>query len=189
MKKILLPLIAVGLLAGRQTLLAATEDFTISLDAPQEGDPADTSAASGSGTLTLDTAANTLTFNNIIWSGLESDSTVSHIHGPAAAGVNANPIYFLSAPGTFTTTGAAIRNGTISGTLTLTDPPGVGPAYSIANQISDLEGGLWYINIHSSVFPNGEIRGQILPVPEPSILALFGLSASALLWHLRRRGG
>jgi len=65
----------------------------------------------------------------------------------------------------------------------------VGPAYSIANQISDLEGGLWYINIHSSVFPNGEIRGQILPVPEPSILALFGLSASALLWHLRRRGG
>ncbi|PYJ98750.1 MAG: hypothetical protein DME23_11255 [Verrucomicrobia bacterium] len=101
MKKILLPLIAVGLLAGRQTLLAATEDFTISLDAPQEGDPADTSAASGSGTLTLDTAANTLTFNNIIWSGLESDSTVSHIHGPAAAGVNANPIYFLSQPHLF----------------------------------------------------------------------------------------
>ena len=32
------------------------------------------------------------------------------------------------------------------------------------------------------------VRGQILPVPEPSILALFGLGASALLWRLRRRG-
>jgi len=59
--------------------------------------------------------------------------------------------------------------------------------FSLAQQISQLEGGLWYINIHSANFGGGEIRGQILPVPEPSTLALLGLGAGALVWRLRRR--
>ena len=29
-------------------------------------------------------------------------------------------------------------------------------------QLAELTGGLWYVNIHSNLFPGGEIRGQIL---------------------------
>jgi len=183
MKKIFFPLTAFGLLVLFQTSYAATENFTISLDGAQDGGGGRT--GSGSGTLTLDTTANTLTFNSINWGGLSGDSTVSHIHGPGAPGQSVGVLYFLSSPATFTTTGPGIRSGTISGTLSLVDGTG---GFSIAQQISQLESSLWYINIHSTPnFGGGEIRGQILPVPEPSTLALLGLSAGALVWRLRRR--
>src|SRR6266545_2399824 len=186
MKKLFLPLIAVGLVGLNQTSFAAIEDFTVSLDGAQDGGGGRT--GSGSGTLTLDTTLNTLTFNDIIWSGLSADSTAAHIHGPADAGVNAGVLYFLSSPATFTTTGPGIRSGTISGTLNLLDGTG---GFTIAQQISQLESSLWYVNIHSDGtqggFPGGEIRGQILPVPEPSTLALLGLGAGALTWRLRRK--
>jgi len=181
MNKTFLPIIAVGLLALYQQSFAATEDFTISLDGAQDGGGGRT--GSGSGTLTLDTTANTLKFNNIIWSGLSADSTASHIHGPGASGVSAGVLYPLNP--TYTTVGAGIRNGTISGTLSLVDGTG---GFTIAQQVTQLESSLWYINVHSTTFGGGEIRGQILPVPEPSTLALLALGAGALVWRLRRRG-
>jgi hypothetical protein len=53
-----------------------------------------------------------------------------------------------------------------------------------------LNSGLWYFNIHTSTFGGGEIRGQILPVPEPSAWALMGLGLGGLLVrHWRRRVG
>jgi len=55
------------------------------------------------------------------------------------------------------------------------------PAYTLAQQITDLDNSLWYLNVHDSTFPGGEIRGQIVPVPEPSILGLLGLGAAGLL--------
>jgi hypothetical protein len=183
MKKLIFPLIAVGSLALVQTSFAALEDFTVSLDGLQDGGGA--RQGSGSGTLTLDTVANTITFNNILWSGLSADSTASHIHGPAAPGVSTGVLYPLNP--TYTTVGSGIRSGTISGTLTLANLSPGGNPYSIASQITDLENGLWYINVHSTVFGGGEIRGQILPVPEPSTLALLGLGIGAAMWRMRQR--
>jgi hypothetical protein len=60
--------------------------------------------------------------------------------------------------------------------------------FDIPTQLNQLNGGLWYFNIHTSTFGGGEIRGQILPVPEPSTLVLVALGLSGLaVWRERRR--
>jgi hypothetical protein len=48
---------------------------------------------------------------------------------------------------------------------------------------------LYYVNIHSTFRPGGEIRGQIVVVPEPAGFALVGLGLVALgtAARLRRR--
>ncbi len=154
---------------------AATEQFVVDLQ--PEGDAGRT--GSGSGTLTFDDALNTLTFNDILWSGLSAPSSNAHIHGPSGLfPETAGVIYGLSPD--FTTLGGT--NGTISGTLTLVDGTA---GIDLADQIGQLEGGQWYINIHSDAFLGGEIRGQIL-IPEPSTWALLGLGATLVGWHLRR---
>ena len=46
-----------------------------------------------------------------------------------------------------------------------------------------------YVNIHTTAFPNGEIRGFVVaaPVPEPAEWALLAGGLGALLWMGRRR--
>jgi hypothetical protein len=68
------------------------------------------------------------------------NGTAAHIH-TGAVGVN-GPITIPLEPFGTTMTGSAA----------------VTPA-----MVADLEGGLWYINVHSTVYPDGEIRGQLAP--------------------------
>jgi len=157
--------------------LASAQNFLVSLDGAQDGGGA--RMGTGMGTLTL--SGSTLTFNNITFSGLSSGVSIAHIHGPAAAGSAASPIYNLH--GTFLPIG--VTSGSINGTLTLT----VLGSYTVAQQLTDLNNSLWYINIHNASFPGGEIRGQIIPmpVPEPATWALGGMALAALLCWKRRQ--
>jgi hypothetical protein len=41
-------------------------------------------------------------------------------------------------------------------------------------QVGYLTSGLLYFNVHSSTFPGGEIRGQILPEPTPTGVTSWG---------------
>jgi hypothetical protein len=97
---------------------------------------------------------------SLSFSNLTGPETEANIHGHAAPGVNARALYDLPL-GTF-------QNQII----TLHD---IG-AYRVAQQVSDLKDGLLYIDVHTTVFPQGEIRGPIL-IPEPSALILFGIGA------------
>jgi len=109
--------------------------FVASLTGSQETPP-NTSAATGTATLLLSpdekTARVSLTF-----ASLSSGQTDAHIHGPAAPGISAPPVFPLPL-------------GQISDfPITLTP-----------SQVQDLKNGLFYINVHSTNFPSGEIRGQ-----------------------------
>jgi uncharacterized repeat protein (TIGR01451 family) len=111
--------------------------FTAVLDGSQETPP-NNSAATGTAALLLSpdekTARLSLTF-----SGLSSAETLAHVHGPAIPGVSAPPLVDL--------------------------PLGQVSDFSFAltpSQVQDLKSGLLYINVHSSNFPSGEIRGQFV---------------------------
>jgi CHRD domain/PEP-CTERM motif len=68
------------------------------------------------------------------------------------------------------------------------DAPEGNAGTTLATNLPFILQGLSYINFHTVQFGGGEIRGQILPTPEPASLALMGLGGIGLAggW-LRRR--
>jgi glucose/arabinose dehydrogenase len=121
--------------------------YVANLDGSQETPPHTTNAR-GTATLLLDkdekTALVSLRFRD-----LSSAQTDAHIHGPAAVGVTAPPVFDLP-DGNFENL-----------QITLTQ-----------QQVSDLKAGLFYVNVHSQNFPAGEIRGQFGASGQPSIVQL-----------------
>lgn len=100
------------------------------------------------------------------------------IHGPAASGTTAPIIFDLGPPRSrppFLPFDPGGDEFVLNGITVST------------SQISDLMAGLWYVNVTSSGFPGGVIRGQIQPVPEPSTFALLGLGVLTVPLLLRRR--
>jgi len=157
------------------TATAAIIQFTVDLDAANSlasGEANPGATGSGTGTITLDTATHTVTYD-ITWGGTQGTELFTHFHGASAAPGTSPARYFLN-------TGSPKQ-----GSVVLTDPVGTGSSYTVAQQEADLIAGLWYVNIHTSQSPSGEIRGQIL-VPEPSVLLLLAAGA-AFAAPMRRR--
>ncbi|MBA2528208.1 MAG: PQQ-dependent sugar dehydrogenase [Pyrinomonadaceae bacterium] len=125
--------------------------FVATLNGMQEV-PANNSTATGTATLVLSPDETTARLS-LNFSGLSSQQTDAHIHGPAAPGNTAPPIFQLPL--------GQVTDFQISLT---------------AAQVQDLESGLHYINVHSSMFTGGEIRGQFQTLPSASIV---GLGANA----------
>jgi hypothetical protein len=147
------PLLLVMAVTALATPAARAQNFTASLTPGEDGGGART----GSGTLTLTLSGTQLTLSGS-FSGLSGNANNAHIHGPsgvfpAAAGV----LYGLNG---ITTLGGS--SGTINGVVTLVEGTG---GFTIAQQVDQLTGNLWYLNVHSSVFGGGEIRGQVMPTP------------------------
>jgi hypothetical protein len=63
---------------------------------------------------------------------------------------------------------------------------GNGAANILANHLVNLHAGNLYFNVHTPDHAGGEIRGQILFIPEPATLALCLLACVPLI-GLRRR--
>ena len=148
---------------------SAQSTFQATLTGAQEAPTPNASTATGSGTVVLNAAQTQITVDES-WTGLSAPASASHIHGPAAPGVNASVLFpFSGVP--------AATSGSIPEQVFAITP----------SQVIQLENGLFYLNVHDANFPGGEIRGQLTLVPEPSTWALLGLGAGGLLWSLRRR--
>lgn len=160
MKKLLLAALvfALPLFASAQTLV-----FHAFLNGAQAGTP---STGTGFADAVFDVPTNMLSFT-ATWTGLGSATTNGHIHrgAPGVSGPVTVPFPGLPLGATF---------GTYSNTFLLTP-----------SQVTDLLAGLDYVNIHTTQFGAGEIRGQLLGVPEPSTYALTGAGLLVLL-TLRR---
>ncbi|HLO53704.1 MAG TPA: CHRD domain-containing protein [Saprospiraceae bacterium] len=99
--------------------------------------PTNASAAIGLATLTYN--PNTKLFTIVVTHDLVA-VTGGHIH-KGAAGINGEVVFpFLTTTSPITYTSVALT----------------------ASQLSDLNAGLYYVNLHTASFPDGEIRGQIL---------------------------
>jgi hypothetical protein len=151
------------LLLGAVPAEGAIVNYNFPINGAQEVPPVAT-PASGLGLVTLDTATNQLDWN-INFAGLLGSETAAHFHGPATVGLNAGVQIALP-----------VGSPKI-GNQILTDP-----------QEADVLAGLWYVNIHSTQFPGGEIRGQV--TPEPATLGvLIIMGGFALLKRKRGRSG
>jgi hypothetical protein len=165
----------IAVLLCSAALVSAQSLFTASLDGAQDGG----GARQGTGFVNLSLTGNTLTLNGA-FSGITTPSTAAHIHGPSGPfPQSAGVIYNLGGP----VIPIGVTSGNINGSVTLAD---IG-TYTLSQQLADLNNSRWYVNIHDSTFPGGEIRGAIVPVPEPSTWALMGFSALGLIWSLRRK--
>jgi uncharacterized protein (TIGR03118 family) len=100
-------------------------------------------ASAGTGTAFLSLVNNVLSYD-LTFTNLFSAATGAHIHGPADTTHNANIIVPFSAP--------AASAGHITGAATVD-----------AQKLLELMSGLTYVNVHTTNYPGGEIRGQLQP--------------------------
>ena len=122
--------------------------------------PVNTSTGSGLFTATLDTLTNVFIYD-IIFSGLTTPVNNGHIHGPAAAGVNAGTtVNFNTLAGANFSFG--LQNGGAHGQVTLTAATQITATVNGDSLRKLLFAGLTYANIHTTQNGGGEIRGQIL---------------------------
>jgi hypothetical protein len=154
--KVLVAALAVFLLSTSAS--AATFSWSFIMDGVQEGV---VTPGTGNAVVILDDVALTLDVS-LSYSGLLGPVNNAHIHccslPPVPSGVI---IPFVPPMTTGATAGSFANVFVINATL--------------ANQIKS---GLSYINIHTTVFPGGEIRGQI--IPEPGTLSLMSLGLVGL---------
>jgi MYXO-CTERM domain-containing protein len=195
MKKKLV-LLSVMLITLAASISAAPMTFIADLSGLAE-EPPNASPATGSTVVTFDPVAHTLHVQ-VTFSGLLGPTTVSHIHvinGPGDANTSdtIGPVATTTPtfPGFPTAVTAGVYDQTFD-TLSassyrpdfVTDSGGVGAAeLELFNAITS---GRAYLNVHSTLYPAGEIRGFLEPIPEPATMGV-GAIALAGLTLLRRR--
>ena len=144
------------LLAGSAVLAATAcdedegptvERFSATLTGASEVPPV-TTTATGSAVVEFTTTGLTYTVNV---SGIQN-VTLAHIHGPAAAGVNAGVILNLN-PNLTVSTGL-LASGTVTATSSAT--------VSMDSLKSLIRSGNAYVNVHNTANPGGHIRGQLV---------------------------
>lgn len=166
----LLGMVAAGVLVPASPAAAVAQSFVASLSASQEV-AAVASTATGMGTVDLNAAETQITVN-ASFSGLTSPATQGHIHAH-------NPVA-QAPPGT----NAPVRFGFAGAWTGVTNGAIPTQMFAVtAAEVLKLRTGQWYFNIHTTMFPGGEIRGQVVTSASyPATAAGVGLSTT---WNMR----
>jgi hypothetical protein len=149
---------------------AAPVHYAVILDGPSES-PVNASPGTGFAAVNVDLAAHTI-WIDLTFSGLTGTTTACHIHAPTAvaltgtAGVATTTPFFAGFP-----TGVTAAHFTIllDETLASSFNPsyvtanGGTPASAEAALTTAIADGKAYLNVHSSTFGGGEIRGFLVP--------------------------
>jgi hypothetical protein len=128
--------------------------------------PAMPSLATGIADISLDILPNFTTVAwNIRWTGLSGLPTAANFHGPAGPEASAAVLFSL---GNFFSDSTP-NSGGYSGFRQLSD----------STQISAIRDGRAYVNIRTESYAEGEIRGHLQAVSEPSTISLIAFVAAA----------
>jgi hypothetical protein len=188
-----------AVIATGAVVAASARAATISFDAVLLGaaeSPPNASPGTGFAAVDFDTTANTMHVH-FDFTGLLGTTTASHIHSATAVPLTGTAGVATTVP-TFTGFPLGVTSGTYDHTFDMTLASSYNPAFVTANggTIASAEAALLagmiaetaYLNIHTTVDPGGEIRGFLVPVPEPSTWALLALGAATAGFVARRRG-
>lgn len=145
---------------------------------------------SGSSTVTIDLDVRTMRVQ-ASFTGLSGVTSASHIHGPTAAAGTGNAGVMTETP-SFTAFPLGVTSGTYDHTFDMSVAGSYNPAFlsNATNQgniptafntlLTAMNDNKAYLNIHTSTFGGGEIRGYFRVVPEPTTLtALAGIALVA----------
>ncbi|HKZ81038.1 MAG TPA: CHRD domain-containing protein [Pyrinomonadaceae bacterium] len=191
-----LALLSILMFGAVQISRADTIIFTANLSGTAEAMP-NNSPGIGTTIVTYDSALHTLRVQ-VTFSGLTGTTTAAHIHAPTmdpftgAIGVATTLPTFAGFP-------SGVTSGTYDNTLDLMADSSYNPSFLTANGgaagaetalIAALMQGRAYLNVHTTTFGGGEIRGFLVAVPEPTTMLLLatGLSGLAVKAYRKRRG-
>ena len=159
--------------------------YWVTLSGPAEV-PANNSPGTGKALVTIDAVANTMRVQ-VTFSGLMAGVTNSHIHASTAVAGSGTAGVATTTP-TFTGFPSGVTAGAYDNTFNMLLASSYNPVYVTANGGTPatawvalrtaIAAGRSYLNIHSTLFPNGEIRGFLnlcnVNVSIPDAFALGG---------------
>jgi hypothetical protein len=185
--KRLLIIVPLLLLIAAVTARAVPIDYIANLTGPSE-EPPNASPGTGFADVTFDLVAHTMRVQ-INFSGLLGTTIASHIHSPTALPFTGTASVATQVP-TFTGFPLVVTSGTYDMTFDTSLASTYNLAFVTANGSVDaaeaalaasLAAGTSYVNIHTTEFPGGEIRGFLAAVPENFSTAWAALPFAALL--------
>jgi hypothetical protein len=186
-----------GVLLVAGSLSAGPITYSVILSGPGESPP-NASPGTGSALIIIDSTANTLNIVSETFSGLTSGTTASHIHcctvlpGTGTAGVATQVPTFSGFP-------LSVTSGSYTMLFDMTQASTWNPAFVTAHGgtpagaeaalVAGAAAGDAYLNIHSTNFGGGEIRGFLVAIPEPGTLSFVFVSLAGMFLASKLRKG
>ncbi len=195
MKRVVSHLVLALTLLASSAAFAAETTYRSTMSGPSEQPPNDSPGA-GIATVVFDDVAMTLLFS-IPFMDLVAGTTVGHLHC-----CTAQPLIGTAPPAIgFDDFPVGVQSGSYQRLYSLTDAATYEPAFiaSAGGTVDAARSALLtgiannqsYLNIHTSAFPPGEIRGFLVelaaPIPEPSSWLMLGVGLAGIGFCAARR--